>query len=180
MLNLNTIFISPRFTKRWLILNTRTNILVFYQIFVHFSTVGFCGYLLHPSQLWSMSPLCIGIRGLLGVSLCWSGSAHVIEDKCPRVNCSVLQIQFPNEPIDQKGDSSSHGPSYTVVWRKGLHRSLKGKNDMSLYYHVACCGWTYFDQRPVTGMSQFISQLCWLSKIPAIQSQRELIYESNT
>lgn len=27
---------------------------------------------------------------------------------------------------------------------------------MSWYYHKACCGWMYFDQRPVTGMSQFV------------------------
>lgn len=38
----------------------------------------------------------------LKVSLCGNGSGHVIEDKCARVNCSVLQIPFPNEPIDQK------------------------------------------------------------------------------
>lgn len=38
-----------------------------------------------------------------------TGSGHVTEDECVRVNCSVLQIPFPNEPIDQKGTAVAIG-----------------------------------------------------------------------
>ena len=49
------------------------------------------------------------------------------------------------------------------------------KNDKSMYYHEARCGWIHFDKRPVTGTSQFV-WLCWLCQSPAFSP----VYKSNT
>lgn len=44
------------------------------------------------------------------------GSGHVIEDKCARLNYSVLQIPFPNVPIDQKATAVAIG--HLIQWCK--------------------------------------------------------------
>lgn len=115
----------------------------------------------------------------LKVSLCGSGSGHVMEDKCARVNCSVLQIPFPMSLlIKKKGRPAvAHGPSEAVEWRWGLHRSLKAKgkkNDMPCYDHEAVCGWKYFNPSPVTGMSQFAwKKVVLIVWEPCVQPQSE-------
>ncbi len=93
----------------------------------------------------------------LEVSLCRSGSGHVIEDKCARLNCSVLQIPFPNEPIDQKG------PAVAM----GHHIYSSVKCDMSVYYHKVCC-WMYFDQSLSLGRVH-LSGLFWQEVVLMVQ-----------
>ena len=109
----------------------------------------------------------------LKVSLCGSGSGHVMEDKCARVNCSVLQIPFPMSLlIKKKGRPAvAHGPSEAVEWRWGLHRSLKAKGKKmtchvmimkqsvvgSILIQVLSLGWVNSHER----------KLFWLSESPA-------------
>lgn len=52
-----------------------------------------------------------------------SGSGHVIEDKCARLDCSVLQIPFPCKPIDQKGTAAA---IYNSVKTRAV-QVIKGK-----------------------------------------------------